>query len=171
MINGIFLTKTQQVMPAKNTIIFNKSFLLEYIPPGPCSLKFQLCSHSPDANADTNRHELIRTRTFKDYLQKNTSPLYVLVDDGKELCMEDNLEGFMFRAVRHRIVLLPEEQYASFFVLLTTRSFILSTWIGSVLDIFNQKYFARLLLSVLLSNYDLLMSFIEVIVREQIGRE
>lgn len=85
--------------------------------------------------------------------------------------MEDNFEGFVFRAVRHRIVLLPEEQYASFFVLLTTRSFILSTWIGSVLDIFNRKYFVRLLLSVLLPNYDLLMSFVEVIVREQIKRE
>lgn len=73
--------------------------------------------------------------------------------------------------MRHRIVLLPEEQYASFFVLLTTRSFILSIWIGSVLDIFNRKYFAHLLLSVLLPNYDLLMSFVEVIVKEQIKHE
>lgn len=99
------------------------------------------------------------------------SPLYALADDGKELCVEDNFEGFVFRAVRHRIVLLPEEQYASFFVLLTTRSFILSTWVGSVLDIFNRKYFIRLLLSILLPNHDLLMSFIEVIIREQIKRE
>ncbi|VDM93988.1 unnamed protein product, partial [Onchocerca ochengi] len=152
------------------TIIYLNLISFRYIPPGPCSLELQLCSHNPDKDADANRHELIRTRTFKDHLQKNISPLYVL-DDGKELCMEDNFEGFMFRAVRHRIVLLPEEQYASFFVLLTTRSFILSTWIGSVLDIFNRKYFARLLLSVLLPNYDLLMSFVEVIVREQIGRE
>lgn len=101
------------------------------------------------------------------------SPLYVLADDGKELCVsaEDNFEGFLFRAVRHRIVLLPEEQYASFLVLLTTRSFILSTWVGSVLDTFSRKGYAHLLLSVLLPNYDLLLSFVEVIVREQIQRE
>ncbi|VBB31380.1 unnamed protein product [Acanthocheilonema viteae] len=161
-INGIFLTKTQQVMPTKNTIIFNR-----YIPPGPCSLKLELCSHNP----------LSKTSKVvsKDYFQKgciiNVSPLYLLADDGKEFCVENNFEGFLFRAVRHRIVLLPEEQYASFFVLLTTRSFILSIWIGSVLDVFNRKHFARLLLSVLLPNYDLLMSFVEIIIREQIKHE
>ncbi|VIO97144.1 SH2 domain containing protein [Brugia malayi] len=163
-INGIFLTKTQQVMPAKNTIIFNRCFLLQYIPPGSCSLKFVLCSHNLPPTKTRNL-------VFRDYLQKDISPLYLLADDGKELCVENNFEGFVFRAVRHRIVLLPEEQYASFFVLLTSRSFILSIWIGSVLDIFNRKYFARLLLSVLLPNYDLLMSFVEVIIREQIKRE
>uniref|UniRef100_A0A0R3S3W2 Tyrosine-protein kinase n=1 Tax=Elaeophora elaphi TaxID=1147741 RepID=A0A0R3S3W2_9BILA len=163
-INGIFLTKTQQVMPSKNTIIFNRCFLLQYIPPGPCSLKFELCSHNP---LPTKTRNVV----FKDCFQKDVSPIYLLTDDGKEFCVEDNFEGFVFRAVRHRIVLLPEEQYASFFVLLTTRSFILSIWIGSVLDIFNRKYFARLLLSVILPNYDLLMSFVEVIVKEQIKRE
>uniref|UniRef100_A0A183EPQ7 Ras-GAP domain-containing protein n=1 Tax=Gongylonema pulchrum TaxID=637853 RepID=A0A183EPQ7_9BILA len=99
--------------------------------------------------------------------------LYVLDDDGKELCVsaEDNFGGFLFRAVRHRIVLLPEEQYASFFVLLTTRSFVFSTWIGSILDTFSRKYFTHFLLTVLLSDYDLLLSFIEVVVGEQMQRE
>ncbi|MCP9260527.1 BMA-GAP-3 [Dirofilaria immitis] len=146
------------------TVIYLTLTSFRYIPPGPCSLKLELCSHN---SLSTRTRAVI----FRDYLQKDVSPFYALADDSKELCVEDNFEGFVFRAVRHRIVLLPEEQYASFFVLLTTRSFILSTWVGSILDIFKRKYFARLLLSVLLPNYDLLMSFVEVIVREQIKHE
>ncbi|VDN03650.1 unnamed protein product [Thelazia callipaeda] len=166
VINGLVLIRTQQMMPVKNTILFNRCFLLQYIPPGACSLSFYLCSFNQLMTKS-------RADAGQDYVYKDNSPLYVLADDSKELCVnvEDNFEGFIFRVVRHRIALLPEEQYASFFMLLTARSFLFSTWIGSLLDVFNRKYFVHLLLSVLLPNYDLMMSFIGVIVKEQVQHE
>lgn len=42
---------------------FPLHFFSRYIPPGPCSLKLELCSHNPLSTK-------ARNVTFKDYLQK-----------------------------------------------------------------------------------------------------
>lgn len=92
----------------------------------------------------------------------------MLPDDGSELCVssEESTEGFVFRVTRHRVALLPEDQYSSFFVLLSSHSFKLCLWIGSILNNFKRNHFSRLLLTVFIPNYSLLFAFLKVLVED-----
>lgn len=97
----------------------------------------------------------------------------MLPDDGSELCVssEESTEGFVFRVTRHRVALLPEDQYSSFFVLLSSHSFKLCLWIGSILNNFKRNHFSRLLLTVFIPNYSLLFAFLKVLVEDQLCSE
>uniref|UniRef100_A0A915ACF2 Ras-GAP domain-containing protein n=3 Tax=Parascaris univalens TaxID=6257 RepID=A0A915ACF2_PARUN len=165
IVNSVRVVRTRPVAPsAKSCVSFETDFLIEHIPGGPCGLQLQLCCH----NLLKYRQPLI-----KDTAKREISSTFTLPDNGTNLYVsaDDCTEGFLFRAARHRLVVLPEEQYSSFFVLLTSRSFMLCQWIASQLSVFNRKHFARLLLSVLLPDHSLFFTFLDAILDSQLQNE
>lgn len=96
----------------------------------------------------------------------------MLRDNSEELEVDDRqLHGFTFRAVCHRIVPLPDHYYCSFISVLTAQSFLMCQWIGGLLDPFNRKYFANLLLTVIIPHADLLVAFVKSLLLDQLKRE
>ncbi|VDM23743.1 unnamed protein product [Toxocara canis] len=147
-----------------STFIYMTIVAYRHLPAGPCGLQLQLCCH----NLSKYRQPLM-----KDTIKREISTAFALPDNGNELCVsaDDCTEGFLFRASRHRLVVLPEEQYLSFFGLLTLRSFMLCQWTAAQLSVFNRKHFARLLLSVLLPDHSLFFSFLDAILDAQLPNE
>uniref|UniRef100_F1KZ25 Ras GTPase-activating protein 1 n=1 Tax=Ascaris suum TaxID=6253 RepID=F1KZ25_ASCSU len=165
IVNSVRVVRTRPVAPsAKSCVSFETDFLIEHLPGGPCGLQLQLCCH----NLLKYRQPLI-----KDTVKREISSTFTLPDNGTNLYVsaDDCTEGFLFRAARHRLVVLPEEQYSSFFVLLTSRSFMLCQWTASQLTVFNRKHFARLLLSVLLPDHSLFFAFLDAILDSQLQNE
>ncbi|VDK46428.1 unnamed protein product [Anisakis simplex] len=162
IVNSVRVIRTRPVVPsAKSYIPFETHFLIEHLPAGSCSLQLQLCCH----NLGKYRQPII-----KDTIKREMSATYSLTDDGNELCVsaDDCTEGFLFRAKRFRLVVLPEEQYSSFIRLLTSRSFILCQWIASHLTPFYRKHFAASLLSILLPDHSLFFTFLDAILDAQL---
>ncbi|MFH4975832.1 hypothetical protein AB6A40_002541 [Gnathostoma spinigerum] len=163
LINGIRVCRTRAFTPAaKNCVLFDTPFLLEYIPSGSCNVQIQLCFH----NICKNRQALVKENSHRE------TSSYLLPDDGEELRVSNEcVEGFSFRATRHSIIILPEDQYSSFSALLQSHSFLICRWTASVLDSFHRSYFARLLLLYYLPTPSLLFSLIDVLLEIQLDAE
>ena len=99
--------------------------------------------------------------------------MFPLLDDGSELCVsaEERGNGFVFTAIRHKMFVLSESDYSTFFELLTSESFLLCLWTASMLDKFNRDQFARQLLTLFLPTQSVFLSFIEVVLDDQLQRE
>lgn len=170
LINGVVVNRTRPTVAALRggvRVLFDEPFIIDNVPSGQCSLELQLCSH----NLLKGRTQLLKESALRD-----SSSVYQISEDGIEMIVPKNMEdddddGFMFRVVRYRLVILPEDQYSAFSVLLTSKSFALCKWMASVLNGFNRSNFARLLLLVFLPDYSVLFSFIDELLDSQLELE
>uniref|UniRef100_A0A0N5AFN2 PH domain-containing protein n=1 Tax=Syphacia muris TaxID=451379 RepID=A0A0N5AFN2_9BILA len=155
LINGVCIAQTIPVSPAaKNYVSFNAHFLIENVPNGFCNLQLQLISY----------------RQKRIGVSSAVFPLYPNERES-QVGMQSRCDGFVFKGTLHRVVVLPEQNYAHFFKLLTSRSFLLCIWTGSVLDTFNCRCFVKHLLTLFLPTQSTFLSFIDIVLQSQLQSE
>ncbi|VDD85601.1 unnamed protein product [Enterobius vermicularis] len=165
LINGVRITQTTPASPAaRNYVSFNAHFFIENIPGALCNLQLQLISY---------KQKKIGRQCIRKPYGCVSSAVFPLTDKGLELNIraEDRCNGFVFNAILHKIVVLPEESYTAFFSLLTAQSFLLCLWTGSVLDALDCRYFVKHLLTLLLPTQSIFLSFIDVVLESQLQKE
>ncbi|KAK6015490.1 GTPase-activator protein [Ostertagia ostertagi] len=153
MLCGVKVCSTPVIMAtlskgSVSSVIFDCSFLLPLVPPENGTLQFSILSHS--GGGKKNR-------------PLGVSALFPLPDSRPLTDSPDS--GFSFRAVRHRIRVLNQAQYAPLLEYLKQGTVELFEWASDALSIQQRSLLCWSIVSLLLPNRDELLQFISRLLR------